>query len=94
MSSGIYLSRRTKIKFFTYSCGFYTKIDKAQIDQAKEIILRQRRAISSSQTQTLLDKPSNVPISLFVAFISYVHQCSFYKSVTSIVKYGSYNVKW
>lgn len=51
------------MKFFTYSCGFYTKIDKAQIDKAKEIILRQRRTISFSQTQTLLDKLSNVPIS-------------------------------
>lgn len=44
------------MKFFTYSCGFYTKIDEAQIDKAKEIILRQRRAISFSQTQTLLDE--------------------------------------
>lgn len=51
------------MKFFTYSYGFYTKIDKAQIDKAKEIILRQRRTISFSQTQTLLDKLSNVPIS-------------------------------
>lgn len=80
------------MKFFTYSCGFYAKIDKAQIDKAKEIILRQRQAISSSQTQTLLDEPSNVPISLFVAFISYLHQCNFYKSVTSFVKYVSYNI--
>lgn len=51
------------MKFFTYSCGFYTKIDKAQVDKAKKIILRERRAISSSQTQTLLDKLLNVPIS-------------------------------